>query len=98
MKNKNDIARYVSQNSLLKMGEAEQVIDLMTEAIIHFLQEGHDVNVAGLGKYFLYKHANRKVRNPKNGEMMILDKSPTMKFRTSSTLMKTFKDVKLPEK
>ena len=73
MVNKKDLAKKVAARTLLSQKEALQVIDSLFEVIVKSLEEDGEVSIVGFGKYYLYTHAPRPVRNPKTQEKMILN-------------------------
>ena len=72
MKNKRELAKNISDKTLLSQKEALQVIDELIDSIIDGLEEDGEVSLVGFGKFYLYEHASRPVRNPKTQEEMML--------------------------
>ena len=91
MVNKKDLAKKVAAKTLLSQKEALQVIDSLLDTIIESLEEDGEVSIVGFGKYYLYTHAPRPVRNPKTQEEMILKPYKSVKFKVSDKLKKHFK-------
>jgi len=73
MMNKKELAKRIASKTLLSQKEAYQVLEATIESIIEGLEEGGEVSIVGFGKYYLYTHAPRPVRNPKTQEEMMLD-------------------------
>lgn len=93
MINKKDLAKRVSSKTLLSQKEALQVIDAFIDSVVESLEEEGEVSLVGFGKYYLYTHSPRPVRNPKTQEEMILKSYKSVKFRVSDKIKKHFKDL-----
>ena len=94
MINKKDLAIKVAARTLLSQKEAVQVIDVLTSSILESLEEDGEVSIVGFGKYYLYTHSSRPVRNPKTQEEMVLSPYKSVKFKVSDKVKKYFKDLK----
>ena len=94
MMNKKELAKRVASKTLLSQKESYQVLEAVIESIIEGLEEEGEVSIVGFGKYFLYTHASRPVRNPKTQEEMTLDSYQSVKFRVSDKIKKYFKNRK----
>jgi len=92
MINKKDIARKLTDTNLLTIKESSKVVDEIFEYIEESLLAGEDVSIVGFGKFFLYEHSQRPVRNPKTLEPMTLVPYKSIKFRLSDKLKKKFKE------
>tara|TARA_Y100000034_G_C6840051_1_gene379949 strand:- start:551 stop:835 length:285 start_codon:yes stop_codon:yes gene_type:complete len=93
MVNKKDLAKKVAEKTLLSQKEALQVIDSLFDAVIESLEEDGEVSIVGFGKYYLYTHASRPVRNPKTQEEMTLKPYKSVKFKVSDKIKKHFKKI-----
>jgi nucleoid DNA-binding protein len=94
MVNKKDLAKKVAAKTLLSQKEALQVIDALIGSILESLEEEEEVSIVGFGKYYLYSHSSRPVRNPKTQEEMVLKPYKSVKFKVSDKIKKYFKDLK----
>jgi nucleoid DNA-binding protein len=92
MINKRELAKSISDKTLLSQKEALQVIDELIESIISGLEEDGEVSLVGFGKFFLYEHSSRPVRNPKTQEQMMLKPYKSVKFKVSDKVKKHFKE------
>jgi DNA-binding protein HU-beta len=92
MINKKDIARKLTDTNLLTIKESSKVVDEIFQYIEESLLAGEDVSIVGFGKFFLYEHSQRPVRNPKTLEPMTLVPYKSIKFRLSDKLKKKFKE------
>tara|TARA_B100000131_G_C18120801_1_gene612839 strand:- start:2181 stop:2465 length:285 start_codon:yes stop_codon:yes gene_type:complete len=91
MINKRDLAKKISDKTLLSQKESLQVVEALVDSIIEGLEEEEEVSIVGFGKFYLYKHAPRPVRNPKTQEEMILEPYSSVKFKVSDKIKKHFK-------
>lgn len=77
--------------------ESEQVVNDLFEIIVDELKKGEEVSIVGFGKFFLYEHAPRPVRNPKTQEEMTLKAYKSMRFKSSNVVKKLLKDLSYNE-
>lgn len=92
MANKKDVARELARRTLLTSKESEQVVNELFEIIYEKLEEDGEVTIVGFGKFFLYEHKPRPVRNPKTQKEMILESYKSIRFKSSNILKKLLKD------
>jgi nucleoid DNA-binding protein len=95
MINKRELAKKIAEKTLLSQKEALQVIDELVDSIIGGLEEDGEVSIVGFGKFFLYEHSARPVRNPKTQEEMLLKPYKSVKFKVSDKIKKHFKNIDL---
>jgi nucleoid DNA-binding protein len=93
MVNKRELAKLVSKKSLLSQKESLQVVEALFESILESLEDSGEVSIVGFGKFYLYEHAPRPVRNPKTQEEMLLKPYKSVKFKVSDKVKKHFKDI-----
>jgi nucleoid DNA-binding protein len=93
MVNKRELAKLISKKSLLSQKESLQVVEALFESILESLEESGEVSIVGFGKFYLYEHAPRPVRNPKTQEEMLLKPYRSVKFKVSDKVKKHFKDI-----
>jgi nucleoid DNA-binding protein len=93
MVNKRELAKLISKKSLLSQKESLQVVEALFESILESLEESGEVSIVGFGKFYLYEHAPRPVRNPKTQEEMLLKPYKSVKFKVSDKVKKHFKDI-----
>ncbi len=93
MINKRDLAKIISKKSLLSQKEALGVVEFLFVSIVESLEETGEVSIVGFGKFYLYEHAPRPVRNPKTQEEMLLKPYKSVKFKVSDKIKKHFKDI-----
>tara|TARA_A100001011_G_scaffold346876_1_gene383569 strand:+ start:753 stop:1037 length:285 start_codon:yes stop_codon:yes gene_type:complete len=92
MVNKRDLAKKISDKTLLSQKESLQVIEALIESVVESLEGDEEVSLVGFGKFYIYNHAPRPVRNPKTQEEMILKPYKSVKFKVSDKIKKHFKD------
>ena len=94
MINKKELSKKIASKTLLTQKEALSFLDIAIDEIVAALEKGEEVSLVGFGKFYLYEHAPRPVRNPKTQEEMILEKYSSVKFRVSDKIKKYFKSLK----
>lgn len=92
MSNKKDIVKKLSKRTFLNQKESNSIINELLKIIEEEVVDSGEVKIAGFGKFYLYEHSPRPVRNPKTKEEMILNKFSSIKFKSSSVLKKRVKD------
>jgi nucleoid DNA-binding protein len=92
MTNKKKLARELSKRTLLTNKESEQVVDELFEIIYEKLQEDEEVSIVGFGKFYMYEHKPRPVRNPKTQKTMTLQSYKSIRFKSSNILKKLLKE------
>jgi DNA-binding protein HU-beta len=98
MVNKKKLARELSKRTLLTQKEAGQVVDELFKLIVDELKGGEDVSIVGFGKFYLYEHSPRPVRNPKTQEEMTLEPYKSLKFKSSNVVKKLLKGLSYNDK
>ena len=92
MTNKKQLAVKLSKRTLLTQKESVQVVEELFGCIIEELVAGNDVSLVGFGKFYLYEHSPRPVRNPKTQEPMMLDSYKSLRFKSSDKIKNLLKD------
>lgn len=92
MANKRDIAKRISNKTLYSQKEVLDIVERTFNEIVETLLSGEDVSVVGFGKFYLYEHSARPVRNPKTQEEMILKPYKALRFKSSNVIKKTLKE------
>lgn len=93
MMNKKTLAKRLASKTLLSQKEAVQVLDSIFEGILEMAEESGEVSIVGFGKFYLYTHSPRPVRNPKTQEEMVLKSYKSLKFKPSDRIKKYFKNL-----
>ena len=94
MINKKELAKIISSKTLLSQREALDFLNVTLDSIIDSLEEEEEVSLVGFGKFYLYTHSPRPVRNPKTQEEMVLDSYKSVKFKVSDKIKQHFKSKK----
>lgn len=92
MANKRDLASSLARRTLLTQKEAGQVIDQLFEMILEKANEDGEITIVGFGKFYMYEHSPRPVRNPKTQEEMTLASYKSLRFKSSNVLKKLLKN------
>lgn len=92
MINKSKLAAKLSDRTLLSKKESAIVVDNLLDIIVESLMDDEDVSLVGFGKFYLYEHASRPVRNPKTQEPMVLDNYKSLRFKCSDVLKNKLKE------
>jgi DNA-binding protein HU-beta len=92
MLNKKGIARQLAKKTFLNKKESDMVVEEIFEIILNELNSGEEVSIVGFGKFFLYEHAPRPVRNPKTQEEMFLKPYKSVRFKPSNVVKKLLKE------
>ncbi len=79
--NKLEIVKVVAEETGLTQKEVGAVVDSVVATIIAELKKGHDVNIAGFGKFAVKKRAARVSINPRTKQPIDVpaSKAPTFK-------------------
>jgi DNA-binding protein HU-beta len=92
MVNKKELAKKLSKRTLLRQKEANQVVNELFDIILDEIKDGEEVSIVGFGKFYLYEHAARPVRNPKTQEEMVLQPYKSLRFKVSNVVKKLLKE------
>ena len=64
---KADLVERVAVEAELTKKDAEQLVEIVLESIIHSLNEGEKIELRGFGSFRIRERNSRKGRNPKTG-------------------------------
>jgi nucleoid DNA-binding protein len=92
MANKRDIAKRISSKTLHSQKDTLEIVERTFDEIVELLLSGEDISIVGFGKFYLYEHSARPVRNPKTQEEMILKPYKALRFKPSNVIKKTLKE------
>lgn len=90
--NKKNLARKLSKKTLLTQKESDQVVEQLLNILTEELRIGNEVSIVGFGKFYLYEHSPRPVRNPKTQEEMILKSYKSIRFKASNVMKQLLKE------
>jgi len=91
--NKDQLIKRLSKRTSMTFQESKVAVNEMINIITETLESGNDVNVSKLGKFYLYHHKARPVRNPKTNTPMVLEECKSVKFKASSGLNSKIKKI-----
>ena len=97
MLNKKDLIRKLSKRTFLNNKESDMIVNELFDIMVEELRNGEDITIVGFGKFFLYEHQPRPVRNPKTQEEMLLKPYKSLKFKSSNTIKRLLKDISSEE-
>lgn len=83
---KKDLVKMLSQRKNLSLRESKMIVDELFDIMEDVFLSEEDINIVGFGKFFLYEHAPRAVRNPKTKENMVMPIYKSCRFRPSPEL------------
>ncbi len=92
MTNKKEISKKLSQRTLLSQKESLQVVEEVFSIIKEEIISGNDVSIVGFGKFYIYQHNQRPVRNPKTQESMLLEPYSCLRFKVSNLIKNSLKN------
>ena len=78
---------YVSHPNLTKV-KAYDVVETLLQLIKNSLENGNDVLLSGLGKFYVKDKSSRRGRNPQTGDALMLDARRVVTFKPSGKLRK----------
>jgi integration host factor subunit alpha len=83
---KNHLVKSVQQNAELSKTISNGAVKSLFESIKKTLEYGESVMITGLGKFFVREKNERRGRNPRTGERMMLKSRRVVAFKTSLKL------------
>lgn len=86
------------KRTIYSIEEAYQIVDHIFDIITEELYKMKEVNIVDFGRFKLYKHKARPVRNPSTMEEMMLTEYYAVKFKPSQFIKKRIKDKTEPKK
>lgn len=86
MVNKEAIVTHIARATGLKKADAERAYDATLEAIKNGLTSGQDVRLSSIGSLKTKLAKERKSRNPRSGELIIVPERREVRFTVSKEL------------
>ena len=86
--NKIDIAEKIADNLARSKSESKHIVETLTEIMKRTLESGDSILISGFGKFSVRQKKERKGRNPKTGEDLMLKKRKVVLFNRSDKLKK----------
>ncbi|MFZ5515969.1 MAG: HU family DNA-binding protein [Candidatus Zhuqueibacterota bacterium] len=83
---KNDIVNILAEGTGLTKVETAAVVDGMFATLSYALQKGETIDIRGFGRFKVVHRKQRKGRNPKTGEEVIIPARKMPVFQCSKDL------------
>ena len=80
------IVEAVAEEMGFAKNKANEIIEIIIEAIKNSLESGHDVLISGFGKFCFKEKNQRRGRNPATGQDMMLRSRRVVTFKCSGKL------------
>lgn len=84
--NKSELIASMAEKSGLAKKDAEKALNAFTQSVTEALVSGEKVQLVGFGGFEVRDRAERKGRNPKTREEMIIPASKAPVFKAGKTL------------
>ena len=81
MATKKDLVREVSEKSNLTQTEVKSVIQMTFDSVLSALVRGDKVELRNFGVFVIKERAERRARNPRTGEEVVVPKKKVVIFR-----------------
>ncbi|KFZ40538.1 MULTISPECIES: HU family DNA-binding protein [Thermoactinomyces] len=84
--NKTDLINKVAEATEMTKKDASKSVEAVLEAIAGALREGEKVQLIGFGNFEVKDKPERKGRNPRTGEEMIIPARKSVSFKAGKQL------------
>lgn len=84
--NKNELVNAIAEKSGLSKVDAKKALDATLDAMTNALAEGDKISLIGFGTFSIVEKGERKGRNPRNNEEIIIPARKTVKFKQGADL------------
>ncbi len=84
--NKKGIIDYVAEKTFITKKSSTEMVDTVLEGITKVLKSGEDVVFVEFGKFYIHSKKERRGRNPKTGDFLLIPASKTIRFKPGKTL------------
>jgi len=81
-----DLIDKVAEEFGIKKKDAEAVVKFLFKEITEALKRGERVSIQGFGVFDLKEHKERKIRNPRTGEVIEVPRKKKVYFRPTFKL------------
>ncbi len=92
--NKSQLISTIAEGAGLPVNKAEKALAATLNCIVETLTQGGSVSLIGFGNFGVKTRAARKVRNPKTGEEMIIEKAVVPFFKAGKGLKEQVDTIK----
>ncbi len=83
---KSEFVAAMSEKAGLSKKDADAAYKAFTEVVVEELKKGEKVSLVGFGTFEIAERAERKGKNPRTNEEIIIPASKSPKFKASKTL------------
>ena len=83
---KGELVAKIAAEARIKKSEAERCVNAFVKALSEALEKGERVAIPGLGVFNIRERKERKGRNPKTGEPMIIPARKVVVFSAAKSL------------
>ena len=90
--NKSNLIAVFSEKAELSKRNAEQIVNLMVDAMIEALNNGERVEIRGFGSFVVRTYPAYEVRNPKTGAKIKVDQKKLPFFKAGKDLLSRIND------
>ena len=80
---KSQIIRSIQSQFGVSQNSSIEIFESFLEIIKQSLEKGEDVMISGFGKFCVNKKSERKGRNPKTGESIVIEPRKVVTFKSS---------------
>jgi DNA-binding protein HU-beta len=84
--NKSELIDSIAEGSGLTKKDAEKALNATLEAFLKTLSKGEEVVIANFGSFKVKERAERKGRNPKTGEEIVIPAKKVVSFSPGKNL------------
>ena len=84
--NKSELVKQIADRAGLSQAEAGDALDALCATVIDTLLRGEEVAIIGFGTFKVSQRAERKGRNPRTGEELLIPASRAPKFSAGKAL------------
>lgn len=84
--NKSELIKQITDRAELSQAEAGDALDALCATVIDTLLRGEEVAIIGFGTFKVSQRAERKGRNPRTGEELLIPASRAPKFSAGKAL------------
>ncbi|HUS57171.1 MAG TPA: HU family DNA-binding protein [Planctomycetota bacterium] len=81
MATKKDIVKEVAEHTKLTQTEVKNIIQLSFDSILSALIRGDKVELRNFGVFLVRERAERRARNPRTGEEVVVPKKKVVVFK-----------------
>ena len=86
--NKKDLAEGVARKLSVSRAQSNKFIIALQDVIVEELQKRGTIMLQGFGIFSPWKQTKRMGRNPRNGQLHIIEPRISVKFKPGRTLLK----------